>query len=298
MERIKGIRQKTGAGQYSNFVPFGSDGQLIDMASELNLEYELKLGPRHITKIINTDNSDNEIIEGYYYKGSFFDSDDFLSEKDYPALGKEGEYLPGGTFITKDTPLGGLYEIMHYGLSQPGALSRRQIVNISTLATSIWERRFILPMDVNTYDSTYNYDWSGFWGTGNLNTIIRTPAPTAQKIIGEENKIYKDLSTNSFYMWNNSQFQFFPNIQIIEYYTTPEELEINGSNFYSVETLIYNNNTIKIKLYWVSTSLQDDEIIYNKNFIKGKTITIEEQSSSQGSNTNFNIIETYFDEEE
>ena len=146
MERIKGIRQKTGAGQYSNFVPFGSDGQLIDMASELNLEYELKLGSKHITRITNADG------------------------------------------------------------------------------------------------------------------IIKT--------------------------------------QIIEYYATPEELETSGSNFYSVETLIYENNTIKIKLYWITTSLQNNEIIYNKKFIKGKTITIEEQPSSQGGNTNFNITETYFDEEE
>lgn len=59
MERIKGVRQKTGSGQYPSFVPFGTDGEFVEMTSELNLEYELKLGPKHAAQI--TEDEENEI---------------------------------------------------------------------------------------------------------------------------------------------------------------------------------------------------------------------------------------------
>ena len=58
MERIKGVRQKTGSGQYSSFVPFGTDGEFVEMSSELNLEYELKLGPKHAAQIIEDEEND------------------------------------------------------------------------------------------------------------------------------------------------------------------------------------------------------------------------------------------------
>jgi len=66
MERIKGVRQKTGSGQYPSFVPFGTDGQYIDMISELNLEYELKLGTKHLAKIDEDEEANTTtIVENY-----------------------------------------------------------------------------------------------------------------------------------------------------------------------------------------------------------------------------------------
>ena len=63
MERIKGIRQKIGSGQYSSFVPFGTDGQFIEMISELNLEYELKLGTKHLAKIDEDEETNTTTID-------------------------------------------------------------------------------------------------------------------------------------------------------------------------------------------------------------------------------------------
>ena len=51
MSKIKGLRQKTGANTYSALVPFGTDGNLVDMFSDLTLEEELKLGGNHISSI-------------------------------------------------------------------------------------------------------------------------------------------------------------------------------------------------------------------------------------------------------
>lgn len=66
MERIKGVRQKTGSGQYSSFVPFGTDGEFVEMISELNLEYELKLGTKHLAQIDeDEENKTTTIIENY-----------------------------------------------------------------------------------------------------------------------------------------------------------------------------------------------------------------------------------------
>ena len=66
MERIKGIRQKTGSGQYSSFIPFGTDGQFIEMISELNLEYELKLGTKHLAKIDEDEETNTTtVVENY-----------------------------------------------------------------------------------------------------------------------------------------------------------------------------------------------------------------------------------------
>ena len=67
MKRIKGVRQKQSGG-YPTFVPLGTDGQFIDMISDLNLEYELKLGVKHVAEIKERkDLGENitEIIEHY-----------------------------------------------------------------------------------------------------------------------------------------------------------------------------------------------------------------------------------------
>lgn len=63
MERIKGLRQKRSDSEYFPFMPFGTDGQYIDMISELNLEYELKLGPKHIASIENYIDSETGLID-------------------------------------------------------------------------------------------------------------------------------------------------------------------------------------------------------------------------------------------
>lgn len=51
MDRIKGLHEKQAGGQYGALVPFGTDGQLVDMFSGLNLEYEVKLGTPHYVTI-------------------------------------------------------------------------------------------------------------------------------------------------------------------------------------------------------------------------------------------------------
>lgn len=66
MKRIKGVRQKQN-GAYPTFVPLGTDGQFIDMISDLNLEYELKLGVKHVANITRDEyNEDITYILEYY----------------------------------------------------------------------------------------------------------------------------------------------------------------------------------------------------------------------------------------
>ena len=64
MNVMKGIRQKNG-GTYNPMVPFGADGQFIDMFSDLNLEYELKVGPRHLAAIETVSDTITDVIENY-----------------------------------------------------------------------------------------------------------------------------------------------------------------------------------------------------------------------------------------
>ena len=61
MITIKGTRKKTGSSSYGDFIPFGADGQNIDMVSGLDLEQELKLGGDHLVSI-NKDISGNTIV--------------------------------------------------------------------------------------------------------------------------------------------------------------------------------------------------------------------------------------------
>ena len=60
MSKIKGLRQKTGSNTYNPLVPFGTDGNLVDMISTLDLEQELKLGGGHVSSI--DENGNNTVI--------------------------------------------------------------------------------------------------------------------------------------------------------------------------------------------------------------------------------------------
>lgn len=66
-ERIKGLHVKIGSQSYSPLMPFGSDGQLIDMISSLDLEQELKLGGNHYVELEEDDDNDVLIIKEWYY---------------------------------------------------------------------------------------------------------------------------------------------------------------------------------------------------------------------------------------
>ncbi len=68
MSKIKGLRQKTAANTYAPLVPFGTDGILVDMLSDLTLEEELKLGGNHISAI--DESGDNVIITETFKKGN------------------------------------------------------------------------------------------------------------------------------------------------------------------------------------------------------------------------------------
>ena len=49
--RIKGLRKKGSDNAFGDFVPFGTDGTLVDMLSGLDNEQELKLGGNHRVNI-------------------------------------------------------------------------------------------------------------------------------------------------------------------------------------------------------------------------------------------------------
>lgn len=51
MSKVKGLRQKTANG-YTDFIPFGTDSILVDMANGLDLEQELKIGGTHTSEIV------------------------------------------------------------------------------------------------------------------------------------------------------------------------------------------------------------------------------------------------------
>lgn len=65
MDRIKGLRQKQANGTFASLVPFGTDGNLVDMSSGLNNEEELKLGGNHEVSIV-TNNDVTTVTELYY----------------------------------------------------------------------------------------------------------------------------------------------------------------------------------------------------------------------------------------
>lgn len=53
---IKGTRQKNSSGSYSNFIPFGTDGEYVDMLDGLSLERQLKLGGPCVTSFQQNNN--------------------------------------------------------------------------------------------------------------------------------------------------------------------------------------------------------------------------------------------------
>ena len=64
MKRIKSVRQKEGM-NYSPPIPLGTNGVLVDMFSKLNLEQELKLGPKHIADVVDEGDGITTITENY-----------------------------------------------------------------------------------------------------------------------------------------------------------------------------------------------------------------------------------------
>lgn len=68
VQTIKGTRQKINAGSYADYIPFGADGEYIDMMSGLDLEKELRLGGDHITSIVQ--NNGQTVITEKYAKSS------------------------------------------------------------------------------------------------------------------------------------------------------------------------------------------------------------------------------------
>lgn len=64
-ERIKGLHIKQENNEYSNLIPFGTEGQLIDMISTLDLEEEIKLGGNHYAELKETD--EQTVLKEWYY---------------------------------------------------------------------------------------------------------------------------------------------------------------------------------------------------------------------------------------
>lgn len=64
-ERIKGFKIKENSNLYSSLIPFGTEGQLTDMSSSLDLEEQLKIGGNHYIEIQEEDNDEVEVREWY-----------------------------------------------------------------------------------------------------------------------------------------------------------------------------------------------------------------------------------------
>lgn len=128
MERIKGVRQKTGSGQYSSFVPFGTDGEFVEMSSELNLEYELKLGPKHAAQIIEDEENDiTYIIQEYaapeeaFNKGSQYNNLSFYRTKTKISA-------PNRTIIPDVSVLTDLVEMNLYWISRVNGVETEKFI--------------------------------------------------------------------------------------------------------------------------------------------------------------------------
>ena len=76
VQTIKGTRQKNVTGDaYGQYIPFGADGEYVDMLSGLTLERQLKLGGDHTTTIstnqqgqtvITQKYADSEVLNSFY----------------------------------------------------------------------------------------------------------------------------------------------------------------------------------------------------------------------------------------
>ena len=64
-KRVKGYRKKAETG-YEAFIPFGSDGEFIDILSGLNLEEEMRLGGRRDVGFSENTNGTITVTETYY----------------------------------------------------------------------------------------------------------------------------------------------------------------------------------------------------------------------------------------
>ena len=67
MNRIKGLKQKQGNNSFSDLIPFGTDGNLVDMSSGLNIEEELKLGGNHDVSISSDPSTQRTTVTEFYY---------------------------------------------------------------------------------------------------------------------------------------------------------------------------------------------------------------------------------------
>lgn len=93
VKTIKGSRQKNATGSgYADYIPFGADGEYVDMLSGLNLERELKLGGDHLASIVEQ-NGVTVITQKY--------ADTTANNKYYKVITtiSEGD---GGTTITSE----------------------------------------------------------------------------------------------------------------------------------------------------------------------------------------------------
>lgn len=62
-QRIKGMKKKISSAIYTPFIPFGTDGKLVDMLDGLNLEEDLIIGGDHYSTIQEIDNTTTIISE-------------------------------------------------------------------------------------------------------------------------------------------------------------------------------------------------------------------------------------------
>lgn len=108
--RIKQIRTRSGA-DFPTGIPIGTDGILVDMLSELDLEEEIRLGGNHYVDIVQTDTA-TEIKEWYFSEPRGTRTITEMSEYvTYSALVSIitavdiplGQTVQDGTFITQET---------------------------------------------------------------------------------------------------------------------------------------------------------------------------------------------------
>lgn len=65
--RVKQIRQKDSSGNFTTSIPIGTNGLLVDMLSNLDLEEELKLGNDHYAQITQDEDSGITTIKEWYF---------------------------------------------------------------------------------------------------------------------------------------------------------------------------------------------------------------------------------------
>lgn len=108
--RIKQIRKRQN-GAFSTGVPIGTDGILVDMISELDLEQEIRLGGNHYVEINQTSTS-TEIKEWYFSEArgsrTIEQMSDFVTYSASVIIASAidtclGETVQDGAFITQES---------------------------------------------------------------------------------------------------------------------------------------------------------------------------------------------------